>query len=107
MTRVYEEREMWAKPYFQKISCAGMCSTQRSECANHMLKIYTVCKSSINAFVTQYTKLIDDRESCHAMAEKNSKQAILFNYLIKNSKLYGALPVLMYNVIALTILFFL
>ncbi|XBH90017.1 hypothetical protein VPH35_081790 [Triticum aestivum] len=77
MIRAYEVREMWAKPYFQKIFCARMC---------HMLKIYTVCKSSINAFVTQYTKLIDDRESCHAMAEKNSKQRnikLQFGYLLE------------------------
>lgn len=71
MTRAYEVREMWAKPYFQKIFCARMSSTQRSECANNMLKIYTVCKPSINVFVTQYTKLIDDRESCYAMAGEN------------------------------------
>lgn len=77
---------MWAKPYFVDIFCARMCSTQRSECANHMLKIYTVCKSSINAFVSQYTKLIDDRESCDAMAERNSKQRSIklqFGYLVE------------------------
>uniref|UniRef100_A0A8R7Q9A6 Protein FAR1-RELATED SEQUENCE n=1 Tax=Triticum urartu TaxID=4572 RepID=A0A8R7Q9A6_TRIUA len=86
MTRAYEVREMWAKAYCQKIFYARMCSTQRSECVNHMLKIYIVCKYSINAFVTQYTKLIDDRESCDAMAEKNSKQRSIkmqFGYLLE------------------------
>ena len=83
MTRAYECRHKWAKSYFSKVFCARMCttqrmcSTQRSECANMMLKIHTVCNSSINAFITQYTKLIDDRESCDAEAERKNKQKIL------------------------------
>ncbi|XP_037409191.1 protein FAR1-RELATED SEQUENCE 5-like isoform X1 [Triticum dicoccoides] len=77
MTRAYECRHKWAKPYFSKVFCARMCSTQRSECANFMLKIHTVCNSSINAFITQYTKLIDDRESCDADAERKNKQKII------------------------------
>ena len=51
-----------------------MTSTQRSESANHVLKVYVPCKSSINMFVKQYTKLIDDREKADDEAEKNRTQ---------------------------------
>jgi hypothetical protein len=39
-----------------------------------VLKVYVPCKSSINMFVKQYTKLIDDREKADDEAEKNSSQ---------------------------------
>jgi hypothetical protein len=51
-----------------------MSSTKRSESANHVLKVYVPCRSSINMFVRQYTKLIDDREKADDEAEKNRSQ---------------------------------
>uniref|UniRef100_A0ACD5Z862 Uncharacterized protein n=1 Tax=Avena sativa TaxID=4498 RepID=A0ACD5Z862_AVESA len=51
-----------------------MTSTQRSESANHVLKIYIPCNSSINRFIAQYSKLISDRENSDEECEKNTKQ---------------------------------
>ncbi|KAF0915456.1 hypothetical protein E2562_036299, partial [Oryza meyeriana var. granulata] len=60
---VYEKREMWAKPYFAGTFCARMTSTQRSECANRMVKSYV-----------PYAKLIHQREEDDDEQQKNNSQ---------------------------------
>lgn len=74
MIRAYECCQKCAKPYFKGIFCARMTGTQRSERANHVLKIYIPCNSSINRFIAQYSKLICDRESSDHECENNTKQ---------------------------------
>ena len=64
MIRAYECRKLWAKPYFYGVFCANMCSTQRSESANMVLKNSLSRNSSLNSFITQCTKLTDDRDKC-------------------------------------------
>jgi hypothetical protein len=74
MIRAFECREQWAKPYFKGIFCPRMTRTQRCESAKHVLKIYIPCNSSINRFVAQYSKLVNNRERSDDECEKNTKQ---------------------------------
>ncbi|KAM0846298.1 hypothetical protein ACQ4PT_055757 [Festuca glaucescens] len=63
LIRAYENRAMWAKPYFADTFCAGMTSTQRSESANHLLKTYIPRSAPMHLFVSQYDRMITDREA--------------------------------------------
>lgn len=86
LIRVYQCRKKWAKPFFKDVFCARMTSTQRSESANHVLKIYVPPKSSIHQFIKQYTKMIVEQENNDSEAEKNNKQRkikLTFHYPIE------------------------
>jgi hypothetical protein len=74
LQRAYDNREMWAKPFFAETFCAGMTSTQRSESANHLLKTYISCGAPMHHFVSQYNKLIADRISDEARESHATKQ---------------------------------
>jgi hypothetical protein len=80
LTRAYENREMWAKPYFADTFCAGMTSTQRSESANHVLKTYIPRSAPMHLFVTQYDRLVTDRVADEGREEHATKQVILFMF---------------------------
>jgi disulfide oxidoreductase YuzD len=74
MTRIYESREKWAKPYSNDKFCARMMSTPRVESANHMLKAYVPRNSSMNRFVLQYNNLLFDRCAEEDREEHLTKQ---------------------------------
>jgi hypothetical protein len=84
LQRAYDNREMWAKPFFAETFCAGMTSTQRSESANHLLKTYISCGAPMHHFVSQYNKLIADRISDEARESHATKQV---RVVTKNSRL--------------------
>jgi hypothetical protein len=78
LTRAYENREMWAKPFFTETFCAGMTSTQRSESANHVLKTYIPRSAPMHLFVTQYDRLITDRVAEEGREQHATKQVCVF-----------------------------
>jgi hypothetical protein len=74
LARAYENREMWAKPYFTGTFCAGMTSTQRSESANHVLKTYIPRSAPMHLFVTQFDRLVTDRIADEGREQHATKQ---------------------------------
>ena len=77
LDRAYSNREMWAKPYFTETFCAGMTSTQRSESANHLLKTYIPRSTPMHLFVSQYNRMIADREADEGKEEHATKQVTI------------------------------
>ncbi|CAL4934499.1 unnamed protein product [Urochloa decumbens] len=74
MGRAFEHRQMWAKPYFVDTFCAGMTSTQRSESANHMLKTYIPRAAPMHLFVSQYARLVANREADEGREDHATRQ---------------------------------
>ncbi|KQK20969.2 hypothetical protein BRADI_1g57841v3 [Brachypodium distachyon] len=73
LIQVYECRSKWAKPFFSGKFCARQTSTQRSESANHMLKVYVPPRSPMHVFMKQYEKLQHARESEESFQERRTK----------------------------------
>lgn len=83
MKRIYSSKKKWAKPWSRDKFCARMSSTQRSESANFMLKRFVPRNSSMNQFVSQYNKLLCERDREEDAAEDKTKQVLILaeNYL--------------------------
>lgn len=74
MQRIYKCKKKWAKPWSKDKFCARMSSTQRSESANFLLKRFVPRNSSMNQFVSQYNKLLCERDREEDVAEHKTNQ---------------------------------
>ncbi|KAL6903740.1 hypothetical protein ACP4OV_004553 [Aristida adscensionis] len=61
LEEVWDMREKWAFVYFAEHFFAGMTTTQRSECANHIIKDYVGPSCSMFGFVKGYERFLHDR----------------------------------------------
>ncbi|OEL29042.1 hypothetical protein BAE44_0009939 [Dichanthelium oligosanthes] len=77
MIRTFQCGMKWARRWAKGHYCAGMTSTQRSECANMMLKKVVPRNSSLNQFVSQYNVLLQDRDMEEGRQENQTKQVRL------------------------------
>uniref|UniRef100_A0A0A9EV60 Protein FAR1-RELATED SEQUENCE n=1 Tax=Arundo donax TaxID=35708 RepID=A0A0A9EV60_ARUDO len=77
MIRTFECRSKWAKAWSKGHYCARMTSTQRSESANMMLKRFVPINSSMNHFVSQFNRLLHDRDREEDRQEDQTKQFVM------------------------------
>jgi hypothetical protein len=76
LKQIFETRDKWVKSYFNGIFCARMCTTQRSESANMMLKNIIPANSTLHQFVDQYNKLQFIRDQDEDFQEKKCKEVL-------------------------------
>jgi hypothetical protein len=56
---MFRTRERWVSTYFRDTFFADMSTSQRSESANAILKLWTDSHTSIYKFVTQFNKIVE------------------------------------------------
>jgi hypothetical protein len=73
MTRIYEVRTKWAKPYFRDVFFANMTSTEQRDSAKYMLKIYIPEECPMHKLVEGYMCLQFRREERESYEERRTK----------------------------------
>ncbi|KAF2910465.1 hypothetical protein DAI22_11g101950 [Oryza sativa Japonica Group] len=61
LRHIWDIRRKWAFVYFAHRFFAGMTTTQRSESANHVFKMFVKPSSSMNGFVKRYDRFFNEK----------------------------------------------
>ncbi|KAF2922966.1 hypothetical protein DAI22_07g154300 [Oryza sativa Japonica Group] len=61
LRHIWDIRRKWAFVYFAHRFFAGMTTTQRSESANHVFKMFVKPSSSMNRFVKRYDRFFNEK----------------------------------------------
>ncbi|BAF14453.2 Os04g0354200 [Oryza sativa Japonica Group] len=61
LRHIWDIRRKWAFVYFSHRFFAGMTTTQRSESANHVFKMFVSPSSSMNGFVKRYDRFFNEK----------------------------------------------
>jgi hypothetical protein len=91
MTRIFDKRTMWEKPYFLGVFYGGMTSTQRIESANHLLKTYIPRFATMHLFVSKYQEMLSGIAAEEAREDHVTRQVSTVydihedNYCVINS----------------------
>ncbi|KAL3813010.1 hypothetical protein ACJIZ3_014278 [Penstemon smallii] len=73
---LFQIKEKWALVYGRETFCADMCTTQRSESMNSVIKKYISYKNELVEFFEHFERLLNDRRCKESRADFYTSQSV-------------------------------